>query len=182
MTAWTSAIPKPERPGVSTTTGSSGAGRSDRAKRRVRRFTGSPPTHHPLRAAHRPGLGETDRGQDWVADNKTAVGRSSKTLHPRAKSKPTGDTSAPIAAAHDGKLVFSRASSTSTKPTGPAGYTGDFHDWKKITRSMTKVTWAVSPRRGARRFVEADKFNGAGRGASGRRRRQPSTALEPSTK
>jgi carboxypeptidase family protein/TonB-dependent receptor-like protein len=127
------------------------------------------------------GLGEylTER-KNWVADNTTALSADlRKTFTPR-EIKTYWDTSAQIGGPIvKDKLFFFTGFQYFDKADRPAGYTGDFTT-EKDPRSMTKLTWAVSPSVRAEGFVEADKFDVAGRGASARRPTTAVTALEPS--
>ncbi len=61
----------------------------------------------------------------------------------------------------------------------PAGYTGNFTT-EKDPRTMNKITWAVTPSIRVEGFVEWDKYDVAGRGASAQRPTTETTALEPS--
>jgi len=127
------------------------------------------------------GLAEylTER-KNWVADNTTSLSAAlRKTFTPR-EIKTYWDASAQIGGPIvKDKLFFFSGFQYFDKADRPAGYTGDFTT-EKDPRSMNKVTWAASPNVRVEGFVEVDKFDVAGRGASARRPTTAVTALEPS--
>ena len=88
----------------------------------------------------------------------------------------TGQIGGPIV---KDKLFFFTGFQYFHREDRPAGFTGNFTS-EKDPRTMTKLTWAVSPNVRAEGFVEWDKFDIAGRGASATRPTTEVTALEPS--
>jgi hypothetical protein len=127
------------------------------------------------------GLGEylTER-KNWVADNTTSLPADLRSTFTPREIDSYWDTSAQIGGPlMKDKLFFFTGFQYFNRADRPAGYTGDFTT-EKDPRSMTKVTWAVSPSIRAEGFFEADKFDVAGRGASARRPTTAVTALEPS--
>ena len=127
------------------------------------------------------GLAEylTER-KSWIADNTTSLPASLRTTFTPREIKTYWDTSAQVGGPiMKDKLFFFTGFQYFDKADRPAGYTGDFTT-EKDPRSMTKVTWAVTPQVRAEGFFEADKFDVAGRGASARRPTTAVTALEPS--
>jgi carboxypeptidase family protein/TonB-dependent receptor-like protein len=127
------------------------------------------------------GLGEylTER-KNWVSDNTTSLSDDlRKTFTPR-EIKTYWDSSAQIGGPIvKDKLFFFSAFQYFDRADRPAGFTGDFTT-EKDPRTMNKLTWAVSPNVRAEGFVEWDKFNVTGRGASAKRPTTEVTALEPS--
>jgi len=127
------------------------------------------------------GLAEylTER-KNWVADNTGSLPADLRSTFTPREIKSYWDTSAQIGGPiMKDKLFFFTGFQYFNRADRPAGYTGDFTT-EKDPRSMTKVTWAVSPSLRAEGFFEADKFDVAGRGASARRPTTAVTALEPS--
>jgi hypothetical protein len=127
------------------------------------------------------GLAEyrTER-KNWVADNTTSLSEALRTTFTPREIKTYRDTSAQIGGPIvKDKLFFFSGFQYFDRADRPAGYTGDFTT-EKDPRSMNKLTWSVSPGVRVEGFVEADKFDVAGRGASARRPTTAVTALEPS--
>jgi len=77
------------------------------------------------------------------------------------------------------KLFFFSGFQYFDRADRPAGFTGSFTT-EKDPRTMNKLTWAAAPNVRVEGFVEWDKYNIAGRGASARRPTTAVTALEPS--
>src|SRR3954466_101690 len=118
--------------------------------------------------------------KNWVADNTTSLPADLRSTFTPREIDSYWDTSAQIGGPPmKDKLCFFTGFQYFNRADRPAGYTGDFTT-EKDPRSMTKVTWAVSPNLRAEGFFEADKFDVAGRGASARRPTTAVTALEPS--
>ena len=118
--------------------------------------------------------------KNWIADNTTSLSSDlQKTFTPR-EIKSYWDTTAQIGGPIvKDKLFFFSGFQYFNRQDRPAGYTGDFTS-EKDPRTMNKLTWAISPNVRAEGFVEWDKFDVEGRGASARRPTTAVTALEPS--
>jgi hypothetical protein len=127
------------------------------------------------------GLAEylTER-KNWIADNTTSLPASLRSTFSPREIKSYWDTTAQIGGPiMKDKLFFFSGFQYFNRQDRPAGYTGDFTS-EKDPRTMNKVTWAISPNVRAEGFVEWDKFDVEGRGASARRPTTAVTALEPS--
>ncbi|MGH9141809.1 MAG: TonB-dependent receptor [Vicinamibacterales bacterium] len=127
------------------------------------------------------GLGEylTER-KNWLADNTTSLPDSLRSTFTPREIKSYWDTTAQIGGPIvKDKLFFFSGVQYFNRQDRPAGYTGDFTS-EKDPRTLHKLTWAVSPSVRAEGFIEWDKFNVEGRGASARRPTTAVTALEPS--
>jgi hypothetical protein len=127
------------------------------------------------------GLGEylTER-KSWLANNTTSLSADlQKKLTPR-EIKTYWDTSGQVGGPiKKDKLFFFSAVQYFKREDRPAGYTGDFTS-ERDPRTMNKLTWAISQNLRAEGFVEWDKYDVAGRGASVKRPTTNVTALEPS--
>jgi carboxypeptidase family protein/TonB-dependent receptor-like protein len=127
------------------------------------------------------GLGEYlfERNK-WIANNTTSLSAAlQKTFTPREIDKywdSTAQIGGPIV---KDKLFFFSGFQYFNSADRPAGFTGNFTT-QKDPRTMNKVTWAISPNVRAEGFVEWDKYDVAGRGASATRPTTEVTALEPS--
>ena len=127
------------------------------------------------------GLAEylTER-KNWLADNTTSLPESLRSTFTPREIKSYWDTTAQIGGPIvKDKLFFFSGFQYFNKQDRPAGYTGDFTS-EKDPRTMNKLTWAITPNVRAEGFVEWDKFDVEGRGASARRPTTAVTALEPS--
>jgi hypothetical protein len=127
------------------------------------------------------GLAEylTERS-NWIADNTKSLSPAlQQTFKPR-EIKSYWDTTAQIGGpiVRD-KLFFFTGFQYFNRQDRPAGYTGDYTS-EKDPRYLGKLTWAASPSVRLEGFVEWDKYDIAGRGASTRRPTTAVTALEPS--
>src|SRR5262245_51410431 len=118
--------------------------------------------------------------KNWIADNTTSLSPElQKTFTPR-EIKSWWDTTAQIGGPIvKDKVFFFSGFQYFNKQDRPAGYTGDFTS-EKDPRTMNKVTWAISPNVRAEGFVEWDKFDVEGRGASAKRPTNPGHARQPS--
>jgi hypothetical protein len=118
--------------------------------------------------------------KNWIADNTTSLSPElQKTFTPR-EIKSYWDTTAQIGGPIvKDTLFFFSGFQYFNRQDRPAGYSGDFTS-EKDPRTMNKLTWAVSPNVRAEGFVEWDKYDIEGRGASARRPTTAVTALEPS--
>ena len=127
------------------------------------------------------GLGEylLER-KNWLANNTTSLSAElQKTFSPR-EIKSYWDTSEQIGGPIvKDKLFFFSGFQYFNRQDRPAGFTGDFTS-EKDPRLMNKLTWAASPSVRVEGFVEYDKYDIAGRGASVTRPTTEVTALEPS--
>ena len=131
-------------------------GRRARRQRRVRRVhRRRRQQHHPLRQQQVHGLVEylTER-KNWVGDNTTSLSAAlQKTFTPREINSywdTTGQVGFPIV---KDKLFLFSGVQYFNRADRPAGYTGDFTT-EKDPRTITKLTWAVSPNVRAEGFVE----------------------------
>ncbi len=127
------------------------------------------------------GLGEyLFERKNWLAVNTTSLSDAlQKTFTPREIKSywdSTGQIGGPIA---KDKLFFFSGIQYFNRQDRPAGYTGNFTS-EKDPRVIGKLTWAASPSVRAEGFVEWDKFDVEGRGASATRPTTETTALEPS--
>jgi hypothetical protein len=127
------------------------------------------------------GLAEylTERS-NWIADNTKSLSPAlQETFKPR-EIKSYWDTTAQIGGPiMKDKLFFFTGFQYFNRQDRPAGYTGDYTS-EKDPRYLGKLTWAASPSVRLEGFVEWDKYDIAGRGASTRRPTTAVTALEPS--
>ena len=127
------------------------------------------------------GLGEylTER-KNWIADNTKSLSADlQKTLTPR-EIKSYWDSTAQIGGPiMKDKLFFFSGFQYFNRQDRPAGFTGNFTS-EKDPRTLNKLTWAASPSVRAEGFVEWDKYDIEGRGASVTRPTTEVTALEPS--
>lgn len=116
----------------------------------------------------------------WLANNTTSLSpQLQKTFTPREIDHywdTTAQIGGPIA---KDKLFFFSGFQYFNRSDRPAGFTGNFTT-EKDPRTMNKLTWAVTPQIRVEGFVEWDKYDVAGRGASARRPTTETTALEPS--
>ena len=116
----------------------------------------------------------------WLADNTTSLPDSLKAnFKPREINSywdTTGQFGGPI---KKDKLFFFTGFQYFKREDRPAGFNGDFTS-EKDPRFLGKLTFAASPNVRIEGFVEADKYDIAGRGASTRRPTTDVTALEPS--
>jgi outer membrane receptor protein involved in Fe transport len=125
------------------------------------------------------GLGEfLMERKNWVADNTTALSPTlRKTFTPREidhNRDMTGQIGGPIM---KDKLFFFTGLQYIDLADRPAGYIGDFTT-QKDPRSMSKLTWAVTPNIRAEGFVEYDQYNLRGRGANATHPTTNVTAVE----
>ena len=127
------------------------------------------------------GLAEylTERS-NWIADNTKSLSPAlQETFKPR-EIKSYWDTTAQIGGPiMKDKLFFFTGFQYFNRQDRPAGYTGDYTS-EKDPRYLGKLTWAASPSIRLEGFVEWDKYDIAGRGASTKRPTTAVTALEPS--
>jgi len=127
------------------------------------------------------GLGEyLFERKNWIADNTKSLSTAlQQTFSPR-EIKSYWDTSAQLGGPIvKDKLFFFTGFQYFNRQDRPAGYTGDFTS-EKDPRTMTKLTWSISPSVRAEGFIEWDKYDIVGRGASVTRPTSAVTALEPS--
>jgi hypothetical protein len=118
--------------------------------------------------------------KNWIADNTTSLSADlRKTFTPR-EIKSYWDTTEQIGGPLvKDKLFFFTGFQYFNRQDRPAGFSGNFTS-EKDPRTLGKLTWAVSPNIRAEGFLEWDKFDIEGRGASARRPTTAVTALEPS--
>jgi Carboxypeptidase regulatory-like domain/TonB dependent receptor/TonB-dependent Receptor Plug Domain len=118
--------------------------------------------------------------KNWIADNTTSLPASLQANFRPREIKSYWDTTAQIGGpiAKD-KLFFFSGFQYFNRQDRPAGFSGDYTS-EKDPRTLNKLTWAVSPNLRAEGFVEWDKYDIAGRGASATRPTTEVTALEPS--
>ena len=118
--------------------------------------------------------------KSWLADNTKSLSADlQKTLTPREINTywdTTGQFGGPLA---KDKLFFFGGFQYFKREDRPAGFTGDFTS-ESDPRTIGKLTWAAKPDVRVEGFVEYDKYNIAGRGASVKRPTTNVTALEPS--
>jgi hypothetical protein len=127
------------------------------------------------------GLGEyLFERKNWIADNTTSLSADlRKTFTPR-EIKTYWDTTEQIGGPLvKDKLFFFSGFQYFHREDRPAGFTGDFTS-ERDPRTLHKLTWAVTPNVRAEGFVEWDRYDIAGRGASATRPTTDVTALEPS--
>lgn len=127
------------------------------------------------------GLGEyLMERKNWLADNTTSLSTALQhTFSPR-EIKSYWDTTEQIGGPIvKDKLFFFSGFEYFNRQDRPAGFTGNFTS-EKDPRTMNKLTWAISPNVRAEGFVEWDKYDIEGRGASVTRPTTEVTALEPS--
>ncbi|HEY1912952.1 MAG TPA: TonB-dependent receptor [Vicinamibacterales bacterium] len=116
----------------------------------------------------------------WIADNTGSLPDSIRSTFAPREIKSYWDTSAQIGGPIiKDKLFFFSGFQYFNRQDRPAGFNGDFTS-EKDPRTMNKLTWAASPDVRIEGFVEWDKYNIAGRGASVKRPTTNVTALEPS--
>src|SRR3954466_1160311 len=116
--------------------------------------------------------------KNWVANNTTSLSTElQKTFTPREIDS-YWDTTAQIGfpIIKDKLFMFSGVQYFN-RADRPAGYTGDFTT-EKDPRTITKLTWAVSPNVRAEGFVEYDQYNIHGRGANATHPTADVTAVE----
>jgi len=127
------------------------------------------------------GLGEyLFERKNWIANNTTSLSADlQKTFTPREIKSywdTTGQIGGPIA---KDKLFFFTGVQYFNRQDRPAGYTGNYQS-EKDPRVIGKLTLAASQNVRVEGFVEWDKFDVEGRGASATRPTTETTALEPS--
>ena len=127
------------------------------------------------------GLGEfLMESNSWQSNNTTNLSADlQSTFTPRQIDHyrdVTGQIGGPLV---KDKLFFFTGLQYFDRADRPAGFTGDFTS-EKDPRTMTKLTWAASQNVRIEGFVEWDKYNVKGRGASASRPTTEVTALEPS--
>ncbi|HEY7289835.1 MAG TPA: TonB-dependent receptor [Vicinamibacterales bacterium] len=116
----------------------------------------------------------------WIADNtKSLPSDLQDTFKPR-EIKSYWDTTAQFGGPiMKDKLFFFTGFQYFNRQDRPAGFNGDYTS-EKDPRFLGKLTWAASSSVRVEGFLEKDKYNIAGRGASARRPTTEVTALEPS--
>jgi hypothetical protein len=127
------------------------------------------------------GLAEylTERS-NWIADNTKSLSPTLQENFKPREIKSYWDTTAQIGGPiMKDKLFFFGGFQYFNRQDRPAGYTGDYTS-EKDPRYLGKLTWAASPSVRVEGFLEWDKYDIAGRGASVRRPTTAVTALEPS--
>jgi hypothetical protein len=127
------------------------------------------------------GLGEyLMERKNWIADNTTSLSADlRKSFTPREIKSywdTTGQIGGPLA---KDKLFFFSGFQYFNRQDRPAGFTGNFTS-EKDPRTLHKLTWAAAPNVRVEGFVEWDKYDIEGRGASAQRPTTEVTALEPS--
>jgi len=127
------------------------------------------------------GLGEyLTENKRWLADNTTSLPQSLRTTFTPREINSYWDTSAQIGGPlKKDKLFFFTGFQYFKREDRPAGFTGDFTS-ERDPRFLGKLTFAASNNVRIEGFVEADKYDIAGRGASAKRPTTAVTALEPS--
>ena len=127
------------------------------------------------------GLGEyLMERKNWVADNTGSLAASLRATFTPREIKSYWDTSGQIGGPIiKDKLFFFSGVQYFNRADRPAGFSGDFTT-EKDPRTMNKLTWAATPNVRVEGFIEWDKYNVAGRGASAKRPTTNVTALEPS--
>src|SRR5438477_311847 len=113
------------------------------------------------------GLGEyLMERKNWLADNTTSLSDTLRTSFTPREIKSywdsTGQIGGPIA---KDKLFFFSGFQYFNRQDRPAGFTGNFTS-EKDPRIISKLTWAASQNVRAEGFVEYDKYDIQGRGAS----------------
>jgi outer membrane receptor protein involved in Fe transport len=117
---------------------------------------------------------------NWLADNTTSLPDSLKANFKPREINTYWDTTAQIGGPiKKDKLFFFTGFQYFKREDRPAGFNGDFTS-EKDPRVLGKLTFAASPNVRVEGFVEYDKYDIAGRGASTRRPTTNVTALEPS--
>jgi len=117
---------------------------------------------------------------NWLADNTTSLPDSLKANFKPREINSYWDTTAQIGGPiKKDKLFFFTGFQYFNRQDRPAGFNGDFTS-EKDPRVLGKLTFAASPNVRVEGFVEYDKYDIAGRGASTRRPTTNVTALEPS--
>jgi hypothetical protein len=127
------------------------------------------------------GLGEyLMERKNWIADNTTSLSDAlRRTFSPR-EIKSYWDTTVQLGGPiMKDKLFFFSGFQYFNRQDRPAGFTGNFTS-EKDPRLINKMTWALSPNVRVEGFVEYDKYDIEGRGASATRPTTEVTALEPS--
>ncbi len=127
------------------------------------------------------GLAEylTERS-NWIADNTGSLSPDLQAKFKPREIKSYWDTTAQIGGPLvKDKLFFFTGFQYFNRQDRPAGFTGDYTS-EKDPRYLGKMTWSASPNVRVEGFVEWDKYDIAGRGASARRPTTAVTALEPS--
>src|SRR4051794_4566359 len=127
------------------------------------------------------GLGEyLMERKNWLADNTTSLPASLRSSFTPREIQSYWDSTAqfggPIA---KDKLFFFSGFQYFNRQDRPAGYTGDFTS-EKDPRILNKLTWAATQNVRAEGFIEWDKFDVTGRGASATKPTTEVTVLEPS--
>jgi hypothetical protein len=125
------------------------------------------------------GLGEYLMSRkNWVASNTSSLSAAlQKTFTPReikTSWDTTGQVGFPIV---KDKLFMFTGFQYLDREDRPAGYTGDYTT-EKDPRTLSKLTWAVSPKVRAEGFLEYDRYNIHGRGANATHPTTDTTAIE----
>ena len=117
---------------------------------------------------------------NWIADNTGSLSPDLQAKFKPREIKSYWDTTAQIGGPLvKDKLFFFTGFQYFNRQDRPAGFTGDYTS-EKDPRYLGKMTWSASPNVRVEGFVEWDKYDIAGRGASARRPTTAVTALEPS--
>ena len=127
------------------------------------------------------GLGEyLFERKNWLANNTTSLSAALQAKFTPREINTYWDTSEQIGGPIvKDKLFFFSGFQYFHREDRPAGFTGNFTS-ERDPRVMNKLTWAASPSVRVEGFVEYDKYDIAGRGASATRPTTEVTALEPS--
>ncbi len=117
---------------------------------------------------------------NWVSDNTKSLSQSLQEKFTPLQIGHWRDMTAQLGGPLvKDKLFFFTGFQYHDQATRPAGFTGSYTT-EKDPRTLTKVTWAATPSVRVEGFVEWDKYDVAGRGASVQRPTTETTALEPS--
>src|SRR5471032_1048115 len=119
--------------------------------------------------------------KNWLADNTGSLSPALRTTFTPREIKSywdaTGQIGGPII---KDKLFFFSGVQYFNRQDRPAGFSGEFTS-EKDPRTLNKLTWAATQNIRIEGFVEWDKYDIAGRGASVKRPTTAVTALEPSS-